>query len=117
MRFLVDAQLPRRLVFRLREAGHDALHTLDLPNGNRTTDAEIIALAVGDARVVVTKDSDFVNSFLLSHRPPKLLLISTGTIRNADLEALFVGQLAAIAAAFATNDYVELTHTALIIHV
>jgi predicted nuclease of predicted toxin-antitoxin system len=33
MKFLVDAQLPRRLTYRLREAGHDALHTLDLPAG------------------------------------------------------------------------------------
>jgi predicted nuclease of predicted toxin-antitoxin system len=38
MKFLVDAQLPRRLVRRLRDAGHEALHTLDLPLGNRTTD-------------------------------------------------------------------------------
>ncbi|MFL6282520.1 MAG: DUF5615 family PIN-like protein [Pyrinomonadaceae bacterium] len=29
MKFLVDAQLPRRLVRRLREAGHEALHMLD----------------------------------------------------------------------------------------
>jgi predicted nuclease of predicted toxin-antitoxin system len=29
MRFLVDAQLPRRLAHRLRDRGHDALHTLD----------------------------------------------------------------------------------------
>jgi len=41
MNFLVDAQLPRRLAYRLRDAGHDALHTLDLPKRNRTTDAEI----------------------------------------------------------------------------
>jgi predicted nuclease of predicted toxin-antitoxin system len=115
MRFLVDAQLPRRLVFRLREAGHDALHTLDLPNANRTTDAEIIALSMRDGRVVVTKDADFVNSFFLVHRPPKLLLISTGNIRNTDLEALMVGHMAAIVAALGANDCVELTRTALII--
>jgi predicted nuclease of predicted toxin-antitoxin system len=42
MKFLVDAQLPRRLVHQLREAGHDAIHTLDLPHKNRTTDAEIL---------------------------------------------------------------------------
>jgi predicted nuclease of predicted toxin-antitoxin system len=34
MRYLVDAQLPRRLALRLRDAGYDALHTLDLPDGN-----------------------------------------------------------------------------------
>ena len=36
MKFLVDAQLPRRFVGWLAEAGHDALHTLDLSLGNRT---------------------------------------------------------------------------------
>lgn len=33
-RFLVDAQLPRRLAIALRQNGFDAVHTLDLPNGN-----------------------------------------------------------------------------------
>ncbi len=41
MKFLVDAQLPRRLARMLREAGHEAVHTLDLPHGNRTSDAVI----------------------------------------------------------------------------
>lgn len=38
MNFLLDAQLPRRLVIKLQAAGHDAIHTLDLPSGNRTPD-------------------------------------------------------------------------------
>ncbi len=117
MRFLVDAQLPRRLAFRLRDAGHDALHTLDLPAGNHTPDVVIAEVAARDGRVVVTKDADFVNSFLLSHEPPKLLLISTGNIRNSELEALFIAELSAIVTAFVVYDYVELTRTALIIHV
>jgi len=41
MRFLIDAQLPRRLVYCLREVGFEALHTLDLPHGNQTQDGEI----------------------------------------------------------------------------
>jgi len=40
MKFLVDAQLPRRLAYRLQDAGHDAVHTLDLPLANRTPDGE-----------------------------------------------------------------------------
>lgn len=90
MNFLVDAQLPRRLACRLGEAGHDALHTLDLPHGNHTTDAEINTLLVQERRVVITKDADFVNSFLLTGQPYKLLLISTRNITNNDLEALFI---------------------------
>ena len=45
MKFLVDAQIPRRLVKRFRDAGFEAIHTLDLPMGNRTPDSEINALA------------------------------------------------------------------------
>ncbi len=116
MNFLVDAHLPRRIARRLREAGHDALHTLDLPDGNRTTDAEINAISWREQRVVVTKDADFVNSYLLRHQPYKLLLISTGNIRNTALETLIVTHLPAIVAAFDSNDYVELSHSALIIH-
>jgi|SRR5215813_10674783 len=117
MKFLVDAQLPRRLVYRLREAGHDAVHTLDLPHGNRTTDAEINAFSTREGRIVITKDADFVSTFVLSHQPHKLLLISTGNIKNADLEALLIAQLPALVPAFAAHDYLELTRTMLIIHV
>ena len=100
MNFLVDAHLPRRLTQRLREAGHDALHTLDLPNGNRSTDSEINQVSARENRVVITKDADFVNSFLLTGLPYKLLIVSTGNITNADLEALFLPNIAAIVTAF-----------------
>jgi predicted nuclease of predicted toxin-antitoxin system len=116
MKFLVDAQLPRRLARRLGAAGHDAVHTLDLPDGNRTTDAEISRLADGEGRVVVTKDADFVTSFTLARRPAKLLVVSTGNITNAALEGLVVANLPAIVVAFDAHDYVELGRTALIIH-
>jgi predicted nuclease of predicted toxin-antitoxin system len=117
MKFLVDAQLPRRLVRRLREAGHEALHTLDLPLGNRTTDAVINELSERERYAVITKDADFVNSFLLSRRPYKLLLISTGNISNAELEVLFVSNLERIAEGFDTLDFIELDRKALIFHV
>ena len=117
MNFLIDAHLPRRLVQHLRAAGHDAMHTLDLPKKNRTTDSEINDLSEREQRVVVTKDTEFVDSFLLARRPQKLLLISTGNIRNAELEALFVPNIAAISLVFAAHDYAELTRAALIVHV
>jgi predicted nuclease of predicted toxin-antitoxin system len=57
MKFLVDAQLPRRLVKRFREAGLEAIHTLDLPMGNRTPDTEINALSIREQYVVVVSDA------------------------------------------------------------
>ncbi|MBI4740408.1 MAG: DUF5615 family PIN-like protein [Betaproteobacteria bacterium] len=74
MKFLVDAQLSRRFADWLGEAGYDALHTLDLPLKNRTPDQEVIARAKQDGRIVVSKDADFVQSFLITGEPPLLLI-------------------------------------------
>ena len=42
MKFLIDAQLPTRLAELLNRAGHDALHTIGLPDGNRSTDSRTL---------------------------------------------------------------------------
>jgi predicted nuclease of predicted toxin-antitoxin system len=115
MKFLVDAQLPRRFAIWLTDAGHDALHTLDLPLKNRTPDHEVITCAMQDGRVVVTKDDDFVQAFLLTGEPT-LLLISTGNIANIELEKLVRANLPSIEAAFVTHRFIEITRDTLVIH-
>jgi predicted nuclease of predicted toxin-antitoxin system len=115
VKFLVDAQLPRRVVTFLNAAGHEAIHTLDLPDANQTTDSDIIKRADAEGAVVVTKDSDFVNSFLLKRQPAKLLLVATGNITNRDLDALLTAYLNVIVTKLTTHDFVELTTTALIL--
>ena len=99
-----------------RALGHDALHTLDLPLANRTPDAAINALSLLEHRIVITKDADFVNSFLLSQQPYKLLFIATGNIANMELETLFFGHLDTILETLAGCDFVELDRTTLTIH-
>ncbi|QFY90626.1 DUF5615 family PIN-like protein [Magnetovirga frankeli] len=115
MKLLIDAQLPRRFAGWLAEAGHDALHTLDLPHKNRTPDAEIVALANQDGRIVVTKDDDFVQTYILNGEP-SLLLISTGNISNAELEKLVRANLVAIENALSAHRFVEITRNTLVIH-
>ena len=114
MKFLIDAQLPRRFADWLTEAGHDALHTLDLPLKNRTPDQEIVSRALKDGRVVISKDEDFVQAFLINGQPP-LLLISTGNITNDALEKLVRVNLPGIEAAFVAHRFVEIARDALII--
>ena len=69
MKFLVDAQLPLQLARWLALSGHDVRHTLELRDGNRTGDHEIVEVATREDRIVITKDSDFVQSFLLTGQP------------------------------------------------
>ena len=116
MKFLVDAQLPRRLCHRLGERGHDAVHTLDLQQANRTPDAIINQVSVAEERVVITKDGDFVDSLIVQGVPYKLLLVSTGNIRNNALEEILLQSLEALVVGFDTHDFIEIDRTALRFH-
>jgi predicted nuclease of predicted toxin-antitoxin system len=116
MKFLVDAQLPRRLVAQLRQAGLDAIHTFDLPDGNRTPDEIINDLSISQQYILVTKDSDFVESFLLRREPWKLLLVSTGNISNTRLEALFAANILRVLEGFDAFDFIEMETANLIFH-
>jgi predicted nuclease of predicted toxin-antitoxin system len=116
VKFLIDAQLPHRLARSLGTLGHDAVHTRDLPKGNRTTDAEVCRLADLDGRVVVTKDADFVSSHLLSRKPSRLLLVSVGNIANNDLEQRVFAELPALVLALSDAAFVELTTTGIVVH-
>jgi len=89
VKFLIDAQLPLRLAEFLNRTGHDALHTIELPDGNRSTDRQIAELADADGRVVVTKDRDFRDGHLLVGSPRELLIVATGNITNDALLSIF----------------------------
>lgn len=116
MKFLVDAQLPKRLAMLLRQEGFDAIHTLDLSLGNRTPDYIINSISVNEQRIIIRKDSDFVDSFILNQQPWKLLLVSTGNIRNSQLESLLLGNLEKITEGFVTFNFIEINQTNLIFH-
>jgi predicted nuclease of predicted toxin-antitoxin system len=115
MKVLVDAQLPQKMAGWFSGTGCDAIHTLDLPDGNRSTDEQVIERAELDGRVVVSKDADFVNSHLISGRPSRLLLVSTGNISNAELGHLLVPLIPALISAFQAHVFVELTRGGTII--
>ncbi|MCY4016129.1 MAG: DUF5615 family PIN-like protein [Gammaproteobacteria bacterium] len=116
MKFLIDAQLPRRLAYWLSEIGHDVVHTSELPWGNRTDDSHILDLSLREQRIVVTKDADFVDSLILRQSPHKLLLISTGNIRNTELLELFNKNIEGIERVLETCTFAELNQDRLIVH-
>ena len=116
MKFIIDAHLPRRLSIALNNAGHDSVHTLDLPNGNTTKDSEINALSLAEERILISKDADFIESLLISDKPFKLLYIATGNISNTALQELLERNITDIETALRDNRFVELTPVSLIIH-
>jgi predicted nuclease of predicted toxin-antitoxin system len=65
VRFIVDAQLPKSLCNVFIARGIECTHTLDLTLKNRTSDSDIIAISKKESRIVITKDSDFLEMFLI----------------------------------------------------
>ncbi len=116
MKFLVDAQLPDRLARFLQTAGYDTLHTKNLTQQNATPDSAINDLSLQQSRILITKDSDFVNSFLTIQQPYKLLLVTTGNLKNTELEALFSQNLPQLVELFQQHSYIELSRDAIVVH-
>jgi len=79
-------------------------------------DQALARQADGEGRVVVAKDRDFRDGYLLNGSPRHLLVVTTGNITNRDLLALFDGNLAAIIEALVESPFVELSPAGLILH-
>jgi predicted nuclease of predicted toxin-antitoxin system len=116
MRFIVDAHLPKRLSDLLIEMGYDSIHTFDLIDKNATDDNIIRKISVNESRVVITKDSDFEDSFLLQRIPPKLLLVTTGNIQNKHLIKLFLDNIVEITNLFEDNNFIEIDRNEITVH-
>jgi predicted nuclease of predicted toxin-antitoxin system len=116
LKFLVDAQLPKVLADWLVYQGFDAVHTINLPDKNKTDDEQIRTFANYEGRIVITKDRDFLDSYLLNRKPAKLILVKTGNLSNKDLLNLFRLHLAAMIQFLEFSSFIELNPTEIICH-
>jgi predicted nuclease of predicted toxin-antitoxin system len=116
VKFIVDAQLPKSLSDFLLLKEYDCIHTLDLPNGNATTDNEVMAFSKKGNRVVITKDNDFLESFMINKQPEKLIIVKTGNIRNTELIEMFNKHIDTIVKLLSDNSLVEITKTEIVVH-
>jgi len=101
LRFIVDTQLPPSLAEFFRRRGFDAIHVINCPNGALTADEEIISIAIAEKRIVVTKDSDFMDYYFLKGYPPAVLLLQLGNIKNNNLFFLLNKHIEEITSLFA----------------
>jgi predicted nuclease of predicted toxin-antitoxin system len=89
MKFLIDAQLPPSLKNLFIARGFDCLHTLDLDLKNETPDNVINFISISEQRIIITKDTDFFNSFVLKQQPYKLILVKFGNISKNEIVKFF----------------------------
>lgn len=108
MKFLIDAHLPPSLRNVFEAAGHDAIHTIDLPERNATRDGLLNEISMSQSRVLVTKDTDFYYSHLLQGRPWKLILVRTGNLGVKATKQMFESHLSTIERILATDTMIEM---------
>lgn len=97
MRLLVDENLSVRIVNRLEDAEHDAVHVIAVGLGN-SDDEVILRSAADNQRVVVTADADFSTILALQgmSQPSVLMLRSSDHLapdQQADLILLALGRV------------------------
>ena len=107
MKLVIDAQLPYVLKDWLTSRNEDVVQTMDLPVANLTDDYYIINLSMEEQRVVISKDKDFYEYYLVTGKPYKLLWLTTGNIKNRQLLDIFRLNFDRIKFLFETKQVIE----------
>lgn len=84
MRFLCDVHISYRVRNFLSEE-HYCVHVNNILQGDKTKDKDIATYSNQENLILVTKDEDFVDSYLLKRLPAKLLKINLGNISTNEL--------------------------------
>lgn len=69
--------------------GYEATHVTTLSTDRRVSDSLIVQQSSGGEFVIVTKDVDFLNSYLVKGLPKEIIYVATGNIKNRELLSLF----------------------------
>ena len=86
MNFLVDAQLPPALARWISARGHQATHVFETASV-KANDPDIWEHARQQDAIIVSKDEDFVDRWLLDQTPVALIWIRKGNCSNRALLA------------------------------
>jgi len=112
--FIVDTQLPPSLAVYLTVKGFDSVHTTFYTDGHLLQDNEIIDKAINENRIIITKDSDFLDNYILRGSPPKVIIIQLGKISNKELFSYFDKNLNKTISLLKTNNLVIMSKTNII---
>ena len=93
MKFLCDVHISIKIAKSIEGLGYKCEHVNRILNKWNTTDEEIISYVDDENLILITKDQDFRNSFLLYSKPSKLIKVDLGNISNKILLRTIVESL------------------------
>jgi len=82
VRFLYDVHISIKLSKLLERLGHQSEHVNNILDRWNTKDSDISFYADEHDQILITKDQDFRNSYVLNKKPKKILKINLGNISN-----------------------------------
>jgi predicted nuclease of predicted toxin-antitoxin system len=103
VKLLLDQNLSRNLVVRLRDLYPDSIHVSALGLG-MATDREVWDYAGQQDYTVVSKDSDFRQLAFLRGPPPKVIWLRVGNVNTATVLGVLLSHHEALDAFDATAD-------------
>jgi predicted nuclease of predicted toxin-antitoxin system len=96
MKFLCDVHISYKVVNHLNSIGFETIHVNGIMNKWYTKDKDICSYADTNDLIIITKDSDFRDSYFIKNTPKKLIKINLGNISNAELINVLSDNLASI---------------------
>lgn len=89
MRFLCDVHISYKLTKHLISLGFDSIHVNEILDKSETKDSDLCRFADQNNYVIVSKDSDFRDSYFVKQSPKRLIKINLGNIPNQQLINIF----------------------------
>lgn len=89
MKFLCDVHISLKLARHINNLGFECIHINSILDKWFTIDSKIAQFSDENDFILITKDFDFKNSFLVKKSPKKLIKVNLGNISNEELIELF----------------------------
>ena len=89
MKFLCGVHISIKLTKHINTIGFECIHVNSILQKWLTTDNAIAKFSDLNDFLIITKDFDFKNSFLINKTPKKLVKINLGNISNIQLIEIF----------------------------
>jgi len=93
MNILCDVHISYKICKFLNDKNINAVHVNQILNKSETKNSEICVYADSNDYIVLTKDTDFKNTFLINKTPKKLIKTNLGNISNQELMKILEAHL------------------------